>query len=49
MKNRRAYILGFLEIDKTKLVMVGGKAATAGLAFFNHFLYVPSPMLFKQF
>src|SRR2546421_210797 len=30
MKNRSAYILGFQEIDKTKLAMVGGKGANLG-------------------
>ena len=30
MKNMSAYILGFQEIDKTKLAMVGGKGANLG-------------------
>jgi phosphoenolpyruvate synthase/pyruvate phosphate dikinase len=30
MKNMNAYILGFQEIDKTKLALVGGKGANLG-------------------
>ena len=30
MKNMSSYILGFQEIDKTKLAMVGGKGANLG-------------------
>jgi phosphoenolpyruvate synthase/pyruvate phosphate dikinase len=30
MKSMSAYILGFQEIDKTKLAMVGGKGANMG-------------------
>jgi phosphoenolpyruvate synthase/pyruvate phosphate dikinase len=30
MKNMSAYILGFQEIDKTKLALVGGKGANLG-------------------
>jgi phosphoenolpyruvate synthase/pyruvate phosphate dikinase len=30
MKNKRDYLLGFQEIDKTKLAVVGGKGANLG-------------------
>ena len=30
MKNMRSYILGFQQIDKTKVAMVGGKGANLG-------------------
>src|SRR3954463_573698 len=30
MKNKSSYVLGFQEIDKTKLMLVGGKGANLG-------------------
>src|ERR1700736_3539192 len=41
MKNMNAYILGFQEIDKTKLAMVGGKGANLGELFRIEGIHVP--------
>jgi hypothetical protein len=46
MKSMSSYVLGFQEIDKTKLAMVGGKGANLGELTRIEGIHVPGGFLY---